>query len=80
VNLSAPGVGVHSAWTGGGFRSLSGTSMAVPHVAGVAALYLEERPTLSALELRHALESRARPLGDFHDYGRGLVRATEGPL
>jgi subtilisin family serine protease len=80
VNLSAPGVGVHSAWTGGGFRSLSGTSMAVPHVAGVAALYLEERPTLSALELRHALEWRARPLGDSRDYGRGLVRAPGGPL
>jgi len=79
VNLSAPGVAVHSAWTGGGFRSLSGTSMAVPHVAGVAALYLEARPTLSALELRHSLESRARPLGDSRDYGRGLVRASEVP-
>ena len=80
VNLSAPGVDVHSAWTGGGFRSLSGTSMAVPHVAGVAALYLEERPTLSALELRFALEARARPLGDARDFGRGLVRATQGTL
>jgi subtilisin family serine protease len=79
VNLSAPGVGVHSAWTGGGFRSRSGTSMAVPHVAGVAALYLEGRPRLSALELRRALESRARPLGDSRDYGRGLVHAAEGP-
>ena len=78
VNLSAPGVGVHSAWTGGGFRSLSGTSMAVPHVAGVAALYLEERPSLTALELRRALESRARPLGDARDYGRGLVQASAG--
>jgi len=77
VSVSAPGVGVHSAWTGGGFRSRSGTSMAVPHVAGVAALYLEERPRLSALELRRALESRARPLGDSRDYGRGLVQATE---
>jgi len=80
VNLSAPGVNVHSAWTGGGFRSLSGTSMAVPHVAGVAALYLEERPTLTARELRQALESRARPLGDPRDYGRGLVQATRSPM
>jgi subtilisin family serine protease len=75
VNLSAPGVGVHSAWTGGGFRTLSGTSMAVPHVAGVAALYLQEEPTLSALDLRRALESRAQPLGDARDFGSGLVQA-----
>jgi len=79
VNVSAPGVGVYSAWTGGGFRSMSGTSMAVPHVAGVAALYLEERPTLSARELRRRLEKRAAPLGDARDYGRGLVRAVKEP-
>jgi subtilisin family serine protease len=77
VNISAPGVGVHSAWTGGGFRTLSGTSMAVPHVAGVAALYLQEDPTLSALDLRRALESRAQPLGDARDFGSGLVQARK---
>ena len=75
VDFSAPGVGVHSAWTGGGFRTLSGTSMAVPHVAGVAALYLEEQPTLSARELWRALQARALPLGDVRDFGSGLVQA-----
>ncbi|HUL79383.1 MAG TPA: S8 family serine peptidase [Vicinamibacteria bacterium] len=75
VNLSAPGVGVHSAWTGGGFRTMSGTSMAVPHVAGVAALYLEEQPTLSARNLWRALQTRAQPLGDVRDFGGGLVQA-----
>jgi subtilisin family serine protease len=75
VNLSAPGVGVHSAWTGGLFRTISGTSMAVPHVAGVAALYLEEQPTLSARDLWRLLQSRAQPLGDVHDFGSGLVQA-----
>jgi subtilisin family serine protease len=74
VNLSAPGVGVHSAWTGGGFRTLSGTSMAVPHVAGVAALYLEEQPTLSGPDLRRTLQARALPLGDVRDFGSGLVQ------
>jgi len=78
INLAAPGVGVHSAWTGGGFRTRSGTSMAVPHVAGVAALYLEERPNLSARDLWRALQARAQPLGDPCDFGRGLVQAGAG--
>jgi subtilisin family serine protease len=75
VNLCAPGVAVHSAWTGGAFRTLSGTSMAAPHVAGVAASYLEEEPTLSGLDLWRTLERRALPLGDTRDFGRGLVQA-----
>jgi subtilisin family serine protease len=80
VNLAAPGVRVHSAWTGGGFRTLGGTSMAVPHVAGVAALYLEEEPALSARGLWRALEQRALPLGDVRDFGRGLVQANAGTV
>ncbi len=39
VDTYAPGVGVTSTWIDGGTRSASGTSMASPHVAGVAALY-----------------------------------------
>jgi subtilisin family serine protease len=77
VNLLAPGVSVHSAWTGGTFRSMSGTSMAVPHVAGIAALYVEQQPDLPARELRALLEAHAEPIGDPRDCGRGLVRAPE---
>jgi subtilisin len=76
IGLAAPGVGVHSSWTGGGFRTRSGTSMAVPHVAGVAALYLEERPSLSAKELWGELQARAQPFGDPRDLGSGLVQAN----
>ncbi|MFC5750373.1 S8 family peptidase [Actinomadura rugatobispora] len=40
VDIFAPGYGITSAWPGGGKSTISGTSMAAPHVSGVAALYL----------------------------------------
>ena len=75
VNLSAPGVNVYSSWTGGGFKAINGTSMATPHVAGVAALYMEKNPALTPDELWQTLENRAIPLGDPRDFGKGLVQA-----
>ncbi len=60
VDLAAPGVEVLSAYNDGGTRGLSGTSMACPHVAGVAALLRERRPDISPLELMGLLHRDAR--------------------
>ncbi|RRR99829.1 S8 family peptidase [Glycomyces terrestris] len=63
VDLLAPGVGITSAWIGGddAERTISGTSMATPHVAGVAALYLESHPEAAPGDVAAALTGGAVP-------------------
>jgi subtilisin len=75
LDISAPGVGVYSAYKDRSFGSLSGTSMATPHVAGVAALYFQLYPDLSAREIWDKIVADALPLGNREDYGYGLVQA-----
>ncbi|MFF0077712.1 S8 family serine peptidase [Streptomyces sp. NPDC005494] len=57
----APGVDIVSAKLGGGSTTLSGTSMASPHVAGVAALYKEQNPSASPQEVADWLAAEATP-------------------
>jgi hypothetical protein len=72
VNIAAPGVGVRSTVPGGGYKDWTGTSMAAPHVAAMAAVVWSAMPWLSAPELRHYLESSAENI--YLDYtGSGLV-------
>lgn len=78
VDIAAPGVGVLSAVPGGGYESWSGTSMASPFVAGVAALVLSVNPRWSAAEVTDRILSTAQDIGNSGAdsyYGRGLVRA-----
>lgn len=73
VEISAPGVSVNSTFPGGGYRPMSGTSMACPHVAGAAALLKEQHPTWSPVQIRARLKATAEDLGTpGSDIGTGF--------
>ena len=55
VQVDAPGVNVFSTYVGGGYATLSGTSMAAPHIAALAAITLSANPSLTSTELRNLL-------------------------
>ena len=57
VDMAAPGVGILSTYKGTGYATLSGTSMASPHVVGAAALYKTTHPTASPSDVILALTS-----------------------
>lgn len=78
VDIAAPGVDVLSTKAGGGYIAYSGTSMACPHVSGVAALIWSMYPEKTAREIRAVLEASAEDLGPSgrdDSYGHGLIRA-----
>ncbi|HEX6248782.1 MAG TPA: S8 family serine peptidase [Nocardioidaceae bacterium] len=56
VDLIAPGVCITSTWMNGGYDTISGTSMASPHVAGGAALYKATNPGASPSQVKSALQ------------------------
>lgn len=85
VDLSAPGVDIPSTYKGSSYASLSGTSMATPHVTGVVALVLTTPPGAYDLnsngrwdptEVQNKLMTTSEPIGlDPTMFGSGLVRA-----
>lgn len=81
--VAAPGVGIHSAKAGGGYTSLSGTSMASPHASGVAALWAERQIQRNGVVDSRSLDAQLRGNArrerlleaKFLDVGDGLVSA-----
>lgn len=66
VDLGAPGVGILSTVPGDDYQNFSGTSMASPHVAGVAALLESQNPGSGALDLKRTILNNAEPVSDLN--------------
>ncbi len=79
VDVAAPGSSVYSTFRGGGYTYMSGTSMASPHVAGLAALILSRNPSLAPEQVRQLIEATATDLGptgrDIY-FGHGRINAA----
>ena len=80
VELSAPGSSVYSTYPNNTYATLSGTSMASPHVAGAAALVWSFFPQCSNEQIRSALNATAKDKGASgrdNFYGHGIVQAKD---
>ena len=84
LDIVAPGNSIYSTYRFGSYTTMSGTSMATPHVAGLAALIWSLVPSLSQVEVRNYIQTTANDLGSagwdqYFGYGRIDARpALEG--
>ncbi|MPZ24764.1 MAG: S8 family serine peptidase, partial [Dehalococcoidia bacterium] len=79
VELAAPGVSIRSTYPNNSYATLNGTSMATPHVAGLAALVKAANPSITASQIRTRLQQTATDLGAAGrdtSYGYGLIDAV----
>lgn len=77
LDLSAPGVDILSTSINGEYKKRSGTSLAVPHVAGAAAVIWSENSGLASDDVRNTLLESATTLGEEQLFGKGLVNVAK---
>lgn len=78
VDVAAPGVSIYSTYRDGAYAFMSGTSMATPHVAGLAGLILARNPALTPDAVRALIEGNADDLGAYgwdDAFGHGRINA-----
>jgi subtilisin len=84
IEISAPGASIESTWINSGYNTISGTSMATPHVSGLAAKIWSSNKSQSNVQVRAELQRRAKlydikggigaATGDDHASGFGFAR------
>jgi len=76
VDVAAPGVSVKSAWIGSSkaMNTISGTSMATPHVTAACAILRTQYGSLSSAQMHQLLQRISRNIGSDYYYGYGLIR------
>ncbi len=75
-DITAPGAHIPGLGPNGDYQTMSGTSLAAPHVAAAAALIMQQNPLLSVSELKSFLISSSRDLGrpgSDYSFGRGRL-------
>ncbi|WP_425448710.1 S8 family serine peptidase [Dethiothermospora halolimnae] len=80
LDVVAPGSNIYSTYPGNSYNTLSGTSMASPHVAGVCGLMRAADPNISVAEVQNILKDTAQYAGSSYEYGSGIVNAYEAVL
>ena len=82
LDVSAPGEGIVSSWgtSNTAYADASGTSMATPYAAAVAALIIATTPKLSASRVKQIMRNTATHLGANTVFGDGLINPTAAVL
>ena len=75
IDVAAPGVDILSTLPSNKYGTKSGTSMACPHVAGLAGLLLSKNPSLSTINVRDILRSTTDTINPDHPIGTGRINA-----